>query len=487
MPDNKKRTSEINVSTVAADTVVAGGGYLVTVCVGIITAVLIPKMLGKVYFGQWALFRGIVLLATTVTFLGGRQIMSRYYAPLMLSDPPAARRLFKVIALFRCGIALLAGCIGYVLLRYLAGVLFNVSSAWLLALAVFLRSQAVTGVVLLYGSSQIRRVTILNFLMMVTAPLTILAGFLLYGFSAVPAACLVGEAIVLLAAVGLVRPYLRYAPGWPERGSLAEIVTFAGHVAPASIGMGLFKDLPVCLAGAFGASVVQIGYIGLAVRMQGMASAGVTAINNAILPSLSVMTSEKRDDGGIEWIGLLCRAGMVAISALAGGFVIIGRPMISMIWGAAFIPALFPVALGLITLIPIWISSVYMNLAIVFLKPEIQLRSVGWLYLGTISVLFAFPALPVTERIMFALLAGCMMTSAYVIIALGRIGKHLPGIYRLWFVALASVFPFVSVKCGYDSVSSGVVWLLVFTASVLLSRSLRFRELPLLMGGVNAT
>jgi O-antigen/teichoic acid export membrane protein len=477
MPHPKAPDVDVNAASVAADSVTAGTGHVVTVVVGAIAAILMPRLLGIEHFGLWVLFRSIILLATNATRLGARQIMSRFYAPLAATDSLAADRLFKAVAGARFLLGVASATFGYVLLRLLGAATFDRTAALLLALAIMFRTASVTGSVLLYGTTQIRRLAILHFLMAAFVPLWVMGGYLLGGFVAIPAACAVGEGLVMLTALGFAQPSLAWPKGWPRRERLLEILHFGGHVAPATLGAGVFVDITVCLAAVLGASEAQMAFIGLAIRLRGMVLSGLLAMNRAILPSLSVMADQNRIDHSMNWISLLCRTGSVFILAATAATVFIGRPLIVLIWGSDFLPALLPICLGLAAALPMWLASTHVNLAFVINRPDMHLRSVAWLYAGAGIVLFGLPMLPIPERILLAMTAGNAFCMASLIIALRRNGCTLPHLHRIWVVTAVALLPVVFMNQIADRLSIAAPWALVFIATVLVSKCLYRDEL----------
>lgn len=479
-----KTTPEIDVSaaTVAANSVAAGTGHVASVVVGAITAILMPRLLGIEHFGNWVLFRTIVLLATTATLLGTRQIMSRFYAPLASTDPLAADRLFKAVASAKMVFSLTAAVAGYVLLRLLAGESFDHSAALLLAAAILFRTTSTTGVVLLYGATRIRHVAVLHFLMAAFVPLLVLGGYLLGGFAMIPAACALGEGLVMLIAFHFVRPYLAWPKGWPQRVHLMEILRFGGHIAPATLGVAAFADVAVCLAAVLGADESQMALIGVAIRLQAMVLAGLLAMNRAILPSLSLMAARNGMQSGMSWTSLLCRVGSVFILGVAGATVFVGRPLILLIWGPDFLPALLPVCLGLVAALPMWLAATHVNLAIVINRPDLQLRSVAWLYVGLGIVLFVLPMIPIPERILLTLTTGGTFWMTSLVLSLRRNGCVCPGLSRLWGVVIVALLPVVFVNQVSGKIAIGAFWAFAFTATVFVSKCLRGRELMRIAG-----
>ncbi len=477
MPRATPPTVNVSAASVTSDSVAAGIGHVATVLVGAIAAVFMPRLLGVAHFGHWVLFRTIILLASTTTSMGTMQIMSRFYAPLATTNTVAAGRLFKAVATARLLFGIVAACLGYVLLRLLGGAIFDPTDAALLALAVLFRATAITGSILLYGTTRIRRVTILHFLMGAGVPLWVLGGYLLGGFACIPAACALGEGLVLLAAYGLARPHLTWPGGWPERERLLEVLRFGGHVAPAVLGTGVCADVATCLAAVFGATESQMAFVGLALRLQGMLLAGLMAMNRAILPSLAVATEQSGVHQSLTWVSLLSRTGSVFILGAIGATAFIGRPLIVWIWGPEFLPALVPICLALAATLPMWLAATHVNLAIVLNHPELQLRSVAWLYIGLVAILFGVPIIPIPERTILALMVGaaCCMTS--LIIGLRRHDCACPDLHRLWGVTVIAILPIMFVEHIADPLRMALVWACAFIAAVLLSRGVRLGEL----------
>ena len=67
-PDRHMATRvEVSAASVAADSIAAGTGHVLTVLVSAVTAVMMPRLLGTENFGHWVLFRTIILLTATAT------------------------------------------------------------------------------------------------------------------------------------------------------------------------------------------------------------------------------------------------------------------------------------------------------------------------------------------------------------------------------------------------------------------------------------
>jgi O-antigen/teichoic acid export membrane protein len=470
-------TDRVSAARIATDSLSAGTGHAATVLVGAVTAILMPRALGVEHFGHWVLFRMIILFITTTTLLGTRQIMSRFYAPLAATDPEAAGRVFKVVACVRFAVGLAAAAIGCILLRLLGGSIFGWTAALLLAMAVLFRSISVTGSVLLYGTTRIRSVAILQFLMAAIVPLGVLVAYLSGGLAAIPVACAACEGIVMLAAIWLVRHDLSWPKGWLRGQQQLEILRFGGHVAPAALGGAAFGNVAVMFAAALGANETQMAFIGVAMRLHGVVLAGLLAMNRAMLPSLSIMASHGGRERSIHWLSLLCRAGGIFIFGAAGAMAFFGRPIISLIWGPDYQPALFPICLGFVAAMPLWLAATHVNLAIVINRPELQLRSVAWLYIGLTAALFGLPMIQMPERVWLAILVAAACYMASLLISLRRNGIVLPHLQRFWGVAAVALLPIVLMYREMNPIIMAPLWAAAFLLSILASGCLRLDEI----------
>ena len=201
------------------------------------------------------------------------------------------------------------------------------------------------------------------------------------------------------------------------------------------------------------------------------------AMNRAILPSLAVATEQSGVHQSLTWVSLLSRTGSVFILGAIGATAFIGRPLIVWIWGPEFLPALVPICLALAATLPMWLAATHVNLAIVLNHPELQLRSVAWLYIGLVAILFGVPIIPIPERTILALMVGaaCCMTS--LIIGLRRHDCACPDLHRLWGVTVIAILPIMFVEHIADPLRMALVWACAFIAAVLLSRGVRLGEL----------
>ena len=473
--------AEVTASSVAARGVAAGLGHVAIIVISTVTALLLPRLLGSVDYGHWVLFRTVLLMATMATLLGSRQVMSRFYTPLLRAGSlQDAARLFKAVAALRAAAGLLAALAGFGLLRALAGDAFSIGDGWLLAAAVLLRATAITGLVLLYGANRIRRVAVLHALMAGLAPLLALAAHAAAGFRAIPWSVLLGEALVLGAAWLLARRYLHRAPGWPSRRQLSGMIHFAGPVALATLGLTLYVDTVLCLLALTGADSVQIGYFGLATRLNSVILMGLLAVNRAVLPSMSVSAEEGGIERSVGWISLLCRGGVLLLLAAAAAAAFVGRVLVERIWGAAFGAAVPAIALTMFAAVPMWIVATHVNLAILIERPVIHLRAVGWIYAGLALGLVIVPPGGRAAGAALILMAGAASGAGAMVICLRRERYQLPRLARLWAPLLVGAVPAACVEHLPPGPTAWVLlaaWCLAFAAAIVVSRCVDITEL----------
>ncbi len=459
-----------------------GGGQVINSIIGLLAVMLIPRTFGTQDYGHWVLWRSIASLLVGLSVMGTPEIMARFYViPLAEGRWEDAGRIFKAVVLVRLFFFSVAAFAGFWMVLGADYSFSNMQNAGWLALSIVFQGWGMTFMLLLYGERRLFQVALLNVLQAALAPLAILLAYHCEkGFLLVPMGAVCGDAIWMLIAFLLARPGQAWVKGWPSGAEMAQLMAFGGLVAVSSVALNLFSNLLPYVMSLRGYSVEAIGFIGLSTRLTGMVTLALATIGAGLFPSLAYVMQRHGTDRAVKWQNLCTRLGVVCGLLIVGAFWLLGRFLVPLVFGLSFAKAIPVLSVGFMTVVPFWLGGQMGRTALLIKQPRMYVISTLGLYVAFMAI---FWGLPVDVRGLNA--AGAVLGASvfYAIcfavqlralhIRLQDVARFLPACLMTLFALL---FSRLLATPGQMAVG-GVVWVLLFLASIHGFGAVRYYEL----------
>jgi len=353
---------------------------------GVVTAAVVPRLMGPTGYGQVALVVALSFLFTLMANLGFAQVIGRHVPQFeQTGDRDGLRALLGRLLAVRVVAGLLA-----------AGAYLIVTTAWLrdldavtmviLAGTVVLRAPSGLFFSLFLGLNQAARGGVADILRQVGTLAFMLPGYLLGGLRGAALGVLLSELVVFMVGLVGVRTYLSWATIRLDVAGLAPILRVGLIFYVGDLVMAAFERSGAAMVRALCGDYAQVGFFGLAYSVYLMAAIGLSQIAFSFAPLLTMLRLEGDGVAVCLWVERLLKWLTLASVIIVLAAVLVGRDVVPLVLGGVYRPVaanLVPLAIGLVA----WSLSCVANLmALTHDRPAAVLTAAG-LRLGTFWVL----------------------------------------------------------------------------------------------------
>jgi len=322
----------------------------------VLSAILIPRLMGDTVYGEYAFFMSIYLMLDIVTDVGVTQTFGRFLPELKAEDSSKVTPFLHGMLFYGVLITLAVIVFGEGGL-YLFGNLGFVPSWWIL-LALLLIVTKVEGSLFafIYGSNHIARYSSKELIRSAATFILVLGGFLLFGLGGALWALLACEVVLLVAALTWTRDSLvsrmrimRFSHFWPY------LVFGAKFYVPMLVfsflqrsGNVFIKKLAV---GGEEAAFEQVAYFDVANQYLLLTATFLGLIFTTLLPSMTAMYIRDEHDRIAAWHARVMTYCGIVIALTVNALVLIGEDVLTLCLGADF-QSVYPNALVISLALP---------------------------------------------------------------------------------------------------------------------------------------
>jgi O-antigen/teichoic acid export membrane protein len=339
------------------------------ILVGVIFAILVPRLMGPDLFGQFALITSISMWFALLSGLGAVSLMTRSVAPFAeRRDTAGLTKFFSGLLTLRTSTGLAAA------LLYLA-----FTMAWLedvdrialvcVAAAVFSRTTANICFALFLGLNQAARWGLGEMLRRWLTLGFVLVGAATAGLRGAAAGFLLGHVVVLALGLWMSRSHLRLASLWPDWKFLSPFLRTGAYFAGGNLLLSLSQHTGETLVHVSTRQFVEVGHYGVA---YGMYIAGAQALWHSTVAFAPLLLGWK-ERGENEAIGAFLEHLLtwLVVAAVTTSVIVllVGQQLVPFVLGGAFRPVSPNVAVLAIALVAVATSSVGRLHALVVDRP----------------------------------------------------------------------------------------------------------------------
>ena len=368
-------SSEADAALRNASWVMAQRGLQIVI--GVLFALLVPRLMGPQAFGQYALITSVSLWFGLLSGLGLISMMTRSVPTFIVrGDLQGLQKLVSSLLALRIGLGLAsAAC-------YLALTMFwlrdiDVAALVFMAGAVFARTVGNICFALFLGLNQAGRWALGDLLRRSFTLVSVLIGFSLAGLRGACAGWFAANVLVLIIGVWMAREHIRWSEMWPDRTFLTPFLRTGAYFAGGNILLAIAHRTGESLVHLTTGDFAEVGYFAVA---YGMFAAGTQALWHGAIsfaPLLMFWNERGESSTSAAWVGRLLA--WMTVAAVAGiiAIVFIGDLAIAWVLGPEYLPAargLLP--LGIAFLAPA-VGSVGRLQALVSNRPGLSAAAAG--------------------------------------------------------------------------------------------------------------
>lgn len=325
------------------------------IVIGVVFALLVPRLMGPEVFGEYALVTSVSLWFTLISGLGVASMMTRTVPGFVdRGDMAGLQKLVSSLLVLRVGTGVIAGAL------YLALTTFWLREVDIVALAfmagsVFCRATGSISFALFLGLNQAGRWGFGEMLRRALQLIFVLLGFGAAGFRGACAGWFAANAAVLLAGLWMSRAYLRFR--WtailPDRQFLTPILRTGAYFAGGGILLSISERTGEALVHLTNQNFVEVGYFGVAYAMYSAGAQGLWHVAVAFAPVLILWNGRGEHQSSRQWVErLLAWMTVAAVMALIA-VLLVGDLAVGTLFGVRFQPAarnLLPLAVAFLAL-----------------------------------------------------------------------------------------------------------------------------------------
>jgi O-antigen/teichoic acid export membrane protein len=304
----------------------------------VLSAVLIPRLMGDSIYGEYALFMSIYLMLDVVTDVGVTQTFGRFIPELKTESSQKAAGLLHSMLFYGVIITLLVIIFGEGGL-FLFGDTDYTPAIWLL-LCLLLVVTKVEGSLFafIYGSNEIGRYSSKELIRSAATFILVLAGFLLFGLSGALWALLASELMLLAAALFWTRGNLLTKPKiMSPRHFLPYMIFGAKFYLPMLVFSFLQRSGNIFIK-KITCSAEQVAYFDLANQYLLLTATFLGMIFTTLLPSMTSLYIRKEHDKIVEWNSRVMTYCGIVVVLTVNALVLVGRDVLSLCLGSDFAP-----------------------------------------------------------------------------------------------------------------------------------------------------
>ena len=397
----------------------------------LIFSIFVPRLLGASVYGEWMLFRGMVMFWLTLSMLGDREVISSFYLPRReAGDHEGAGRVFKSLAVFRLMLVWPAMA-GVLFMLFSSSSMFRTwEAAFCIAGSVVCKCVQTVFSSILFGHRRLGMLAIIDTLQAVLLPVGVMAAFDRASSAMIPlAALLVDLAIVsfVLAVSGIRREWPR---GWLNRSDFLIMLRYALAVSLATSVILALNNALLYLMSLRGFSADVLGRVGLATRCAWVGQAALAAVASALMPVLVTVQMRHGAERMISWQNFLSRLGLTLLLLAAGNVLLMGTHVVGLIWGGDFRGVTPLLAVGLLAVAALWVGSQWIRQFLMQRRTRVYMGSAVVYSIVLIATFYAVPRDEQGWAPMLALLAAGTLMSVFAGFHAARNGASWTWLFR---------------------------------------------------------
>ncbi|MBN1671372.1 MAG: polysaccharide biosynthesis C-terminal domain-containing protein [Kiritimatiellae bacterium] len=353
---------------------------------------VVPRIMGKEIYGQYAVFMAVFLIWEGFTGLGNVQVFGRFVPECGADDEAGAAKLLHSILFY--GLVITAGiaaiAVPVVLWTYQGEL--RTEWAWVLALTLLLGKTQGTLFAFLFGRNQIGRFSMRDLLRSILMFAFVLVLFLGFGLRGALWALVLNE--LALAAVGMfwTRDVLFLRPRWVPFREFKPYLLFGITFSLPTMLQSLVQRSGNLFVRELTLSYEQVSFYDIGNQFLLITGAFIGQILVTLVPALTAL--HLRDEGARaqEWTGrVLAYCGIVAVVVLAA-LVCLGRHVIRLCLGEAFGGVYRSAVVIAVSLFPLIVGRAGANMTIIRKEPGVYFTSVlAGLFAMTTACVFLVP------------------------------------------------------------------------------------------------
>jgi O-antigen/teichoic acid export membrane protein len=352
----------------------------------ILSAIVIPRLMGTSTYGQFALFLSIYMILDMVTDIGFTQVFGRFLPEMERSDHQRTAHFLHEILVAGIVITISAFVVAGVPL-YLSGK-FEFRPLWWALLALLLLISKVKGTLFafLYGRNEIARFSAREFLRSVMTLVFVVILYRLLGLTGAMLALILNEAVLLLLGIAWTREYLFQKLEPVRWASLKPFVIFGLAFYVPMFFFGLLQRAGNPMIELLTGETEHVGFFDVANQYFTLTTTFLGLIFTTLLPSLTHMHLDDDGEDIARWQNTVMTYCGIVFVLTAHALALVGKDVIQLCLGEEFAP-IYPCALILTPAIPaMLIVYAGMNYTILRKEPRVFTRSV---FSGFLAMLLA--------------------------------------------------------------------------------------------------
>jgi O-antigen/teichoic acid export membrane protein len=416
--------------------------------VGLLIALIIPRLMGPETYGQYALITSISLFFVLTSRLGFREVISRYVPQLSRdAKSDSLREFFSSLVVIRVFMGLVAAGLFFFLTRWwLEGL-----SPMVLALTagtVLLRAVSQLMCVLFVGLNRAGRWGVSGLIRRWLSFVLVAAGFWVLGFEGAMVGWLVVELFMLGLGITWTRSFVSLRSLTPRLRQMMPFLRFGMVYFASGLFLTAFRRSGEVLVQVLVDDYVEVGYFGLAYNIYLSAALVMPHLTLAFAPFLSPYADTGQKRQVRTWAERLLKGLAMGAMLVVFATLLLAGDLVPIVLGTAYQPVavhMIPLTLALLFLA---LSSVAQMLLLVFEAPKQTL--IGSIVRLAIFWLVAIPLIRFYQSL-GACIAVLIASVAFSLYLTYRAKHYLSYTVRGWTRVLGAALPFLGLVAFRDT------------------------------------
>lgn len=483
MPENEKQDRALHPEArwVVEGAVAAGAGQGLVAVIGLVMAVIVPRLFGPGDYGLWVMYRSIVNVVLMFCTLGAYQTIVCHYIPRKAAgDHVGAASLLKSLAAVRLGAFLVAAFVSAGLLVVADTPLSRQTHAVAIAVSVCARGLLSVPLMMLYGARRIKAMFGLHVLLSLVVPSTVAAAYVLGDAGSIPLGCMAGDLFCAAVGMTITRPWKLIGAAWMNIRELRPILQFGASLGISSILVTLFMQMAPYFMALRDYSAESIAYVGISIRMSGFVIGTVVSVSAAVIPTFSAVLEKEGVPRVLRWHSLLSRLGFALLLCVLGNAYLLADRLVPLVWGSGFQPMSAAVIYSIAALLPLWLGSQMVRYVLFFRKSVGYLLSSLVQLLLFLGLLFVVPEDPAGRNTLVAMMlasTGFLLCASVMYFRRARPTwnslRFVPAVLMVW-----AAYSLSSHAMGLlRAIQTAILWTFIFAVTVFGFGAARFYEI----------
>ena len=340
-------------------------------------AVIVPRLMGPIQFGRYALLMSVSMWFALLSGLGAVSMMTRSIPRFVAAqDEEGVRRLATSLVVLRAATGAVTAAGYFLVAAFVLGEPDLVAAAFA-AGAVFSRAVGNLGFALFLGLNQAARWGMGELLRRWTTLVLVPLGFVTAGLRGACIGFLGSELIVLACAMWWARPYLSWSALDLRRRYLSPFLKMGTFFAAGNLLMALTQRSGETLVRFSTDSYDEVAFFGAAYAIYLTVAHTLWQFVVSLGPFLIVLIERGQRDAIAGWLERLLKY-LVAVAVLClAGTIFVGQDLVPLVLGAPYRPVATNVLPLMVTLLTLSVGSVGRLLALTLDRPGIIVRAAG--------------------------------------------------------------------------------------------------------------